>query len=225
MFESLKATIHAGRAVKTVAAAPKVVSKIVPDLSSLKAAAPAVVAASAPAAAVPSLPASEPVSAPVSEEPVITDYIPNPEPEIVAAAKMSNEPVIVPYVPEPAAPAPKRTPLTDPAGKLRAFLLSDGTLVAVTSENTDDPLAKLSAEDKRPVDEEEEARIDLAPRSSGRIIFLWETYEKPEVDPSGARLQKRLANDIARGLASRTRVEFDPERSANAAKINKFKAI
>jgi hypothetical protein len=204
MFDALKSLIHAGPAAKPVVVAPT--PKPTPQ-----------VAEPAPVAVVTSLPASEPVSAPVSAEPTV-------EP-VVVVPKLSKEPVVVDYTPEPAAPAPKRTPLVDPVGKLRAYQLEDGTLIAVTRENIEDPLATLSENDKRPVDAEEEARIDLAPRSSGRIVFLWETYENPTVDPSGVRLQKRLANDIARGLASRTRVEFDPERSANAAKINKFKAV
>jgi hypothetical protein len=135
---------------------------------------------------------------------------------------LSKEPTIVDYMPEPEAAPTKRVPLTDPAGKLCAYQLENGTLIAVTRESIEDPLAKLSPEDKRPIDEAEESRIDLASRSSGRIVFLWETWEKPEIDPTGARLQKRLANDVARNLAGRTRVEFDPERTANASAIRKW---
>ena len=212
MFESLKAKIHAGPTVKPVVVA----SKQVPDLSGLQAAAPQV-AKAAPVVAVPSVP--EPVPVVESEEPTIVEFEPEP---VVVTPKLSKEPTIVDYMPEPEAAPTKRVPLTDPAGKLCAFLLADGTLVAVTTDS-DDPLAKLSEDDKRPVDETEEARIDLAPRSNSRIIFLWETYENPTIDPSGVRLQKRLANDVARNLASRTRVEFDPERTANAAQVNRFR--
>ena len=189
MFEALKAKIHAGSAVKSVVVA----SKIVPDLSGLQAAAPQV-ATPAPAVAAPSVPAPEPVSAPVSEEPTIVDY--EPAPVVAAVAKLSKEPTIVDYTPEPAPVASKRTPLVDPAGKLRAYQLEDGTLVAVTRESIEDPLANLKEEDRRPVDPEEEARVDLSQRTSGRITFLTATYESEKEDPKYPdRRTKRLANN------------------------------
>ena len=211
MFEGLKAKIHAGHAVKPVVA-PKIAAKIISDLSGLQAAAPAFV--------VPSMPAPEPVSTTVeSPEPVIAEF----EPEPVVAVKLSNEPTIVDYVPEPAAPAPKRTPLIDPAGKLRAYQLEDGTLIAVTRESIEDPLANLNAEDRRPVIPEDEARVDLSQRTSGRITFLTATYESEREDPKYPdRRTKRLANDLARNLHSRPVSIFDPEKTPAAESIKKW---
>jgi len=137
-------------------------------------------------------------------------------------AKVSNEPTIVAYVPEPAPSAPAGTKAFDAAGKLLGTVMPDGRFVASPAE-TEDVLAHLKAEDKRPVDVDEESRTDLAQRTSGRISFLTSTYESEKEDPKyPERRTKRIANDIHRGLAARTTAPFDPETTKNADLIKKW---
>jgi hypothetical protein len=155
-----------------------------------------------------------------------------PEPEIikaplepVAAAKISIEPEIVKYSPVTAPPAaPEAMRLYDSVGVFRGVLLPDGTFEGVTSAGpAAAPFSNLSEEDRAPVIPEDEARVDLPQRTSGRIIFLTATYESDKEDPTHERRRKRLENDIHRGLAARTSVERDPERSAAAQSINQWK--
>jgi hypothetical protein len=56
-------------------------------------------------------------------------------------------------------------------------------------------------DDKRPVDETEEARTDLALRTPGRIAFLLRTYEAGRID----RTQTRITNDLLRHAQSGTK--------------------
>jgi hypothetical protein len=140
----------------------------------------------------------------------------------VVVAEVSAEPTIVKYEEPAVVPvsASKGTPLVDPAGKLRAYITVDGKLVAVTSEESADPLAGFSDANRAPVDLETEARLDLSPRSSGRIKFLEATYELGHPERAAARRQ----NDLGRELYQRklTAKKFDPSTSANAAEINRF---
>lgn len=120
-------------------------------------------------------------------------------------------------------------PLFDRDGRYVAIRKPDNTYVTVTVQHDEDPIGKLSAEDRRPRDEAEEARTDLAPRTAGRIVFLWESYEKHDLDPNPAtnpRLQKRLANDLARaGVAHAANAKpFDPESSRGAQEIKNWLA-
>ena len=177
-----------------------------------KAATPAQVAAPAPAAVV--LAATPEPAAESAPQAVETAPVTPVE---------SHEPKIVEYTPEPEAPAPKRTPLVDPQGKLRAYQLEDGTLIAVTRESIEDPLAGLSDVDRAPVIPEDEARVDLPQRTSGRISFLTATYESEKEDPKYPdRRTKRLANDLARNLHSRPVSIFDPEKTPAAESIKKW---
>lgn len=177
---------------------------------------------SAPAPAAPA-----PVSAPVAEASPAASFAAELDKYITTepVAKVSNEPTIVAYVPEPAPSAPAGTKAFDAAGKLLGTVMPDGRFVAAPAE-TEDVLAHLKAEDKRPVDVDEESRTDLAQRTSGRISFLTSTYESEKEDPKyPERRTKRLANDIHRGLAARTPSIFDPEKSANAAEIKRFSTL
>jgi hypothetical protein len=154
------------------------------------------------------------------------------EPEIVAApapaptvAKIRIEPEIVKHAPviAPTA-APEAMRLYDSVGVYRGVLLPDGTFEGVArATTTTTPFSNLSEQDRAPVIPEDEARVDLPQRTSGRIIFLTATYESDKEDPTHERRRKRLENDIHRGLAARTSVERDPEKSANAQSVNQWK--
>lgn len=177
-------------------------------------AAPAKVAAPAPPKPVAAKPAPSPA-------PVVA---PTPKPEPVVAE--SHEPTVVEYQPEPAVssmPAPQGVELVEKlTGKLRGYLRSDGLFVAVT-EQPEDELANLKAEDRRPVNSEEEARVDLAQRTSGRIKFLTATYESEKEDPKyPARRTARLANDLARNFHARPASIFDPEDTAVAKELKRW---
>jgi hypothetical protein len=86
------------------------------------------------------------------------------------------------------------TPLYTKEGTLAAYRTSEGVFVAVTKITASTALENLSAEDRRPVDPEEELRNDLPLRTSGRIQFLLATYESNHPERTAARIQ----NDIAR---------------------------
>jgi hypothetical protein len=146
------------------------------------------------------------------------------EPEIVAAPapaptvqRIRIEPEVVKYSPVTAPPAaPEAMRLYDSVGVYRGLLLRDGTFEGATSAKSADPFASLSAEDRRPIDWDEEQRLNLPQRSPGRIEFLLEHETKEQRDA-------RIQNDIHRGLAARTSVERDPEKSANAQSVNQWK--
>ena len=146
---------------------------------------------------------------------------PEPDSVLVAAAQISHEPVIVAYVPEPAGSSmPAGTKLFDESNKLRGYLTADGRFVAVTAE-PEDSLNRLSEADRRLVDPAEEADPTLPSRSAGRISYLLATYEKGHPERTTARIE----NDLHRALFARTPSVFDPERSFNAAEINRFKTL
>lgn len=147
---------------------------------------------------------------------------PAPAPQVAEPAPVAAnaEPVVVPYVPEVGAPEP--TKLFDASGALRGTLTPDGKFVAVNVE-PEDSLAQLSEADRAPVIPEDEARVDLPQRTSGRISFLTATYESEKEDPKYPdRRTKRLANDLARNLHSRPVSIFDPEKTPAAESIKKW---
>lgn len=197
MFEHLKSLVHAAApAAKPATVSPK----------------PASVAAPAPAVAPVELPAAASAA----------EAAPEPAPAPVVAARISKEPTIVEYVPEPVVSAPKGKQAFDASGALLGTLMPDGKFIAV--DVAADPLASLSAEDKRPIDWDEERRVTLddgtilPQRRPGRIQFLL-TQETEQ------QTKDRIANDIHRGLAARPRTEFDPEKSGGAQAVNKWKQL
>lgn len=143
-----------------------------------------------------------------------------PDPVLEVAAKTSNEPVIVKYEEPTVVSAPKGKQAFDASGALLGVLMPDGKFIAVTAE-PEDALNRLSEADRRPIDWDEEKRVmggngaPLAQRTSGRIRFLL-TQETEQ------QTKDRIANDIHRGLAARTPSVFDPEKTANAADLNRF---
>jgi hypothetical protein len=190
MFEELKSLLHAGPAVQKPEPKPVVVA-----------------------------------TAPVAEafEPEI---IKAPEPEIVKApapapivAKIRIEPEIVPFSSVPVAPAaaPEAEKLHNALGIFRGTLHPDGTFSTATSEKfSADPFVNLSEEDRRPVDWEEEKRLDLPMRSAGRIQFLLQ-YE------TEAQRKARIANDHGRALNGKATVTRDIEKSAAAQSVNRWR--
>ena len=148
-----------------------------------------------------------------------------PEPENVEApapapivAKIRIEPEIVPFSSVPVAPAaaPEAVKLYDAVGIYRGTLNPDGTFSMATSENSADPFANLSADDRRPIDWIEEQRLDLPTRSAGRIQFLLQ-YE------TEAQRNARIANDHGRALTGREVVQRDPEKSAAAQAVQRWR--
>jgi|ERR1700691_3685452 len=147
-----------------------------------------------------------------------------PELEIVAApapapvvAKIRIEPEIVKYSPVTAPPAaPEAMRLYDSVGVYRGLLMPDGTFEGATSATPATPFANLSEEDRRPVDWDEEQRLDLPQRSPGRIEFLLQ-YE------TEAQRKARIANDHGRALTGREVVQRDPEKSATAQAVQRWR--
>jgi len=101
-----------------------------------------------------------------------------------------------------------------------AYLTPDRKFVAVIADS-DDPLARLSEADKAPVVEADETRLDLFPRSSGRVKFLEATYEFGHPERFAARLQ----NDLGRAIYQKsiTAKKFDPETSKAAQAVDRWK--
>jgi hypothetical protein len=147
-----------------------------------------------------------------------------PEPEIVAAPapappvqRVRIEPEIVRHAPASAPPAaPEAMRLYDSVGVYRGVLLPDGTFEGVASATPATPFANLSEEDRRPVDWDEEQRLDLPQRSPGRIEFLLQ-YE------TEAQRKARIANDHGRALTGRGVVQRDPEKSAAAQAVQRWR--
>jgi hypothetical protein len=158
---------------------------------------------------------------------VVAPAAPTAEPAPVTVAE-SHEPTIVEYQSEPVVSlpvgrAPEGMELVEKlTGKTRGYLRPDGLFVAV-AEEPEDELARLSEADRAPVIPEDEVRVDLSQRTSGRIKFLTATYESEREDPAyPARRVARLANDVHRGLAARTSEPFNPEKSKNAEAIKQW---
>jgi hypothetical protein len=192
MFDQLRSLLHAGPAAEPTLAPKPVV------------AAPALVAE-----------VFEPETIAAPHEPEIVEA-PAPAPVV---ARIRIEPEIVSFSSIPGAPAaaPEAVKLYDAAGVFRGILLPDGTFEGATSASSADPFASLSAEDRRPIDWEEESRIEgMSQRTPGRIQFLLHHETKEQRDA-------RIQNDIHRGLAARTSIERDPEKSANAQSVNQWR--
>jgi hypothetical protein len=182
-------------------------------------------AAPAPVAAVPA-PVAAKAADSDSAKSTKSAAAPTPDVVVEAAANISHEPTIVKYEQEAAVVSvPAGNKVFDEAQKLLGYLTPDGKFTAV-SESPEDSLARLNEADRRPVSAEEEARVDLAQRTSGRISFLTATYESEKEDPKyPERREKRLKNDIHRGLAARPASIFDPEKTKAAEAINKWKHV
>jgi hypothetical protein len=110
------------------------------------------------------------------------------------------KPVVIPVPAPKAVQAPAAAPaaapsgatsLFDQSGTLRGYLYEDGKFVRTTSEKSSTSLEHLSEDDRRPIDWEEEKRVDLPQRSSSRIQFLLQ-------HETAAQTQVRIQNDIAR---------------------------
>lgn len=170
------------------------------------------------------------VPAHVSPEPTAVSSAPDGEGmtprELDAARKLAARQAVlaqvVPVLPEPvvALSIPDGAePLYTKKGVLAAYRKSDGAVVAVTEEPIS-LLDGLSEADRAPVDPESEARLDLSPRTAGRIAYLAATFEAGHPERTAARQQ----SDLGRALyqKSLTAKPFDPEKSANADKIKRF---
>jgi hypothetical protein len=157
----------------------------------------------------------------VSESPAVSSVPEGTPLTTVQAAPLASAQVAVPvptkpsFVPELPNGA---EPLYTKNGVYVAIRTSDGRYITVTREQPTDSIAGLSSEDRRPIDWDEESRIEgMAQRTPGRVQFLIQHENE-------AQRTARIQNDLLRGLQEHSRAEkpFDPDASAAADSIRKF---